>query len=245
MYFRAIGTHSIYLTGNFIVPADEITADDDDESDEDYSDDELMGLGGFPDGYGDDIDISDSEEDELDDLADPRIAEVDSEEEAPKLVKTKKSKNKRAAEDSDDEDKADMGDTIKKILMPDAEPKLSKRQAKKLKNNAGDAVEGASTEKAKVKNSEVKKDDKKSKKDEKKGKKEEQSPTNGKKVQFAEKLEQGPTGNNSGKTGPRVVSGVTVDDKKSGSGPGAKKGDKVGMRYIGKLSKKDGKIFDC
>jgi FK506-binding nuclear protein len=204
-----------------------------------------MGLGGFPDGYGDDIDISESEEDELDDLADPRVAEVDSEEEAPKLVKAKKSKNKRAAEDSDDEEKADIGDTIKKILKPSEETKLSKRQAKKLKNNAGEAVEGASTEKAEVKKAEVKKDEKKSKKDEKKAKKEEQSPSNGKKVQFAEKLEQGPTGTKTGKTVPRVVSGVTVEDKKAGSGPGAKKGDKVGMRYIGKLTKKDGKVFDC
>jgi FK506-binding nuclear protein len=33
-----------------------------------------------------------------------------------------------------------------------------------------------------------------------------------------------------------------VDDKKTGTGPAAKKGDKVNMRYIGKL--KDGKMFN-
>ena len=35
---------------------------------------------------------------------------------------------------------------------------------------------------------------------------------------------------------------MTIDDKKLGTGPAAKKGDRVGMRYIGKL--KDGKVFD-
>jgi hypothetical protein len=39
------------------------------------------------------------------------------------------------------------------------------------------------------------------------------------------------------------VKGVTVDDKKLGTGPAAKKGDRVSMRYIGKLT--DGKVFDC
>jgi len=38
------------------------------------------------------------------------------------------------------------------------------------------------------------------------------------------------------------VQGVTVDERKSGNGKQAKSGDKIGMRYIGKL--KDGKVFD-
>lgn len=44
--------------------------------------------------------------------------------------------------------------------------------------------------------------------------------------------------------GVKTVNGVTIDDKKLGTGPAAKKGDKVSMRYIGKLEK-DKKVFDC
>ena len=77
-----------------------------------------------------------------------------------------------------------------------------------------------------------------------------------KKVQFAKNLEQGPTGsaekakvqavapakeNQAG--GSKVIDGVKIEDKKLGSGRACKKGDKVSMRYIGKLT--DGKVFDC
>ena len=41
----------------------------------------------------------------------------------------------------------------------------------------------------------------------------------------------------------RKVDGVTIDERKSGKGPAAKKGSRVSMRYIGKLQ--DGKVFDC
>lgn len=184
---------------------------------------------------------------------------MDSDEEAPKLVDTiMKGKNKRRAE-SDDEEKIGLDEIIGKSLKPDAqangEPKLSKKQLKKLKNNAGQPVTAESGEKA----------------------------TNGspasKKVQFAKNLEQGPSGStkkneskatdaasikkNESKitdaTGPkkaenkvgdtdkpaaiRKVEGVTIDDRKSGKGPAAKKGSRVSMRYIGKLQ--DGKVFDC
>jgi FK506-binding nuclear protein len=239
-YFRVTGTHAIYLTGNFIVPEDEIISDSEEESDDedemDELDDELLGRLG--DDYDDETD-EDEEDDELDDLEDPRVTEVDSDDDGvPQLVKvqlpSKKTKNKRPAEESDEEDEVATEDVIKNILKADKDDKkLSKRQAKKLKNNAGQAVPGADEK-------EAKKDD--SKKDAA-AKKDEQSPGNGKKVQFAEKLEQGPSGAKAGPKGVRVVNGVNIDDKKAGSGPGAKKGDKIGMRYIGKL--KDGKVFDC
>ena len=77
-----------------------------------------------------------------------------------------------------------------------------------------------------------------------------------KKVSFAKNLEQGPTASPTpakeaaadkekpkAATGPRVVQGVTIDDKKLGTGAAAKNGDRIGMRYIGKLQK-DGKVFD-
>lgn len=207
--------------------------------------------------------LDDDESDELDNLEDPRITEVESEEEeAPKLVKNakknpvaEKGKNKRAAEFSDDE-AVTLDAIMNKSLEPvepaaPAEPKLSKKQLKKLKNNAGKAVEAA------IENKDVKK--------------EEASPAKGdKKVQFAKNLEQGPTGaaketktepkaqtkedakagkkekaheKSKATLGPKTLpDGVKINDKKLGRGPACKKGDKVGMRYIGKLE--SGKVFD-
>ncbi|RKP31086.1 hypothetical protein METBISCDRAFT_14819 [Metschnikowia bicuspidata] len=88
-----------------------------------------------------------------------------------------------------------------------------------------------------------------------------------KKVQFTEKLEQGPTPSKkekkkaekadradkdeSGKTEDKkdkkfstktLLGGVVIEDRKVGSGASAKAGNKVGIRYIGKL--KTGKVFD-
>ncbi|ODQ46266.1 hypothetical protein PICMEDRAFT_34125 [Pichia membranifaciens NRRL Y-2026] len=82
---------------------------------------------------------------------------------------------------------------------------------------------------------------KKSKKD-KKAKKE-------KTVKFDKDLEQGPTGPAAEKESPKakpavktLPGGVIVEDKTVGTGPVCKKGQKVGVRYIGKL--KNGKVFD-
>ena len=214
--------------------------------------------------------LAGDESDELDDLEDPRITELESEDdEVPKLVKDgKKEKaieksvkgtNKRAAEESDEE-AATLDAIMDKSLKPaepaaPAEHKLTKKQMKKLKNNAGKAVEAA------VEGKDVKKDD--------------PSPAKGdKKVQFAKNLEQGPTGaakevkaelksqskadakadakagkkentNEKPKAtlGAKILQdGVKIDDKKLGTGPACKKGNKVSMRYIGKLD--NGKVFD-
>ena len=210
----------------------------------------------------------DDESDELDDLEDPRITEVvsEDEEEPPKLVKkeqiakkdefAKKGKNKRAHKEDDDEKEvpSSLDDIMAKSLKPaepttNGETKLSKKQLKKLKNNAGKAVDTAIEDDG--------------------GKEavaaQDNLPKGDKKVQFAKKLEQGPASSpetlkmdSKDKTqaeskkeeakpkaslGVKTVQGVKIDDKKLGTGPAAKKGSKVGMRYIGKL--KDGKVFDC
>ncbi|KAF2147459.1 uncharacterized protein K452DRAFT_218111 [Aplosporella prunicola CBS 121167] len=209
VFFQVTGAYDISLTGNYVVP--DHTHDDDDEDDEDYD------LSPDEDELEDEYETE--EEDELDGLEDPRITEVDSEEEAPKLVEAPKGKNKRGAESLDE-----------MISKEAAGEKLSKKQQKKLKNNEGKAIEAAK-----------------------------ESPADKKKVQFAKNLEQGPTGSPLPKKdekaekkpegkdqktglGLKVVQGVKVDDKKLGSGPAAKKGDRVGMRYIGKLE--NGKVFD-
>lgn len=179
-------------------------------------------------------------------------------EEVPKLAvkeeNAKKGKNKRAADDSDEE-AATLDDIMAKSLKPaepatNGEPKLSKKQLKKLKNNAGKAVEAA------IENKNVKKEDV--------GVKDSPNLKSDKKVQFAKNLEQGPSGAKNGSIpdnkadvkadskkavkiekasmGLKTVQGVQIDDKKLGKGPAAKNGNKVVMRYIGKLQ--DGKVFD-
>ncbi|KAH8890819.1 hypothetical protein GQ53DRAFT_824074 [Thozetella sp. PMI_491] len=109
----------------------------------------------------------------------------------------------------------DEAEGLDELIAKD-ESKLSKKQLKKLKNNKGEAV---ASEK-------------------------ETTPKSDKKVQFAKNLEQGPTGPAKDKAAPgvKVVQGVTIDDRKPGKGRTVKSGDKVGMRYIGKLE--NGKVFD-
>lgn len=119
IFFVVSGTHTVYLTGNYIMDDDEDSEDDEDDYDFDPEEmDFALGEG-----------ASDDESDELDDIDDPRVAEVDSdeEEEAPKLVDTKKGKNKRAAEDAEG-----LDEMIAKAA--------DKKQQKKLKNNKGEAV---------------------------------------------------------------------------------------------------------
>ena len=215
IFFSVKGTHTVYLTGNYVVPQDE-EEDDDEEED---SDDEYD----LPPGIDLAEDDSDEMSDELDDIdGTPRIKEIDTDdEEAPKLVQAKKGKNKRAAEEE--------AEGLDELMAKD-EKKLSKKQLKKLKNNQGEPVAAE----AKAKESPAAKGDKK--------------------VQFAKNLEQGPTGpakdkpenkaaDKKGAVGVKVGQGVTVDDRKVGTGRTAKAGDRVGMRYIGKLQ--NGKVFDC
>lgn len=251
-YFKVSGTHAVYLSGNYVKPPNETNNRHDDLSDED--EDELYDLS--PDG--DELDDED-EEDELDDLEDPRITEVDSEpEEAPKLVKNElvesKGKNKRPAQDSDEEP-TNLDDMVSKSLnkaqpIMNGEKKLSKKQRKKLRNNAGKSVDVAP-------------ENKDGKKDEPETKGIPATKAD-KKVQFAKNLEQGPIAspkdtkqdskagakdtkpenqNNKKSLGIKMLEhGVKIDDRKLGTGPACKNGDKVGMRYIGKLE--DGKVFD-
>ncbi|KAL6150578.1 peptidylprolyl isomerase fpr3 [Exserohilum turcicum] len=204
VYLCVNGTHDVYVTGNYLAFPDE----DDSEDDEDDGLDEL-GYDLSPDE--DELDdIDESEDDELDGMADPRITEVDSdEEEVPKLVDAGKKNKKRAAEPEDD---ATLDDMISKT---NGDAKLSKKQAKKLKKNDGQAAAGAAQPEKKA----------------------EKGPTGSPKVDAPK-----PEAKKEAAKGPRNVSGVTVDDKKEGKGRAAKKGDRVEMRYIGKL--KNGKVFD-
>ena len=253
VFFKVSGTHAVYLTGNYVVPIDDSHRHEGSDSEDDEDEDYVVGADGIYD---------DEESDELDDMEDPRITELGSEDEAeavPALVKpepaSKKGKNKRTAEDSEP---AGLDDIMAKSLKPEVpatngEPKLSKKQLKKLKNNAGKAVDATAPATNGVKA------DEKALKDAKI----DSAEAKDKKVTFAKNLEQGPSGTagpsaaENEKTadikkdaeklkkptlGVKTVQGVKIDDKKLGSGSACKNGNKVSMRYIGKLT--DGKVFD-
>jgi FK506-binding nuclear protein len=250
VFFKVSGTHTVHLTGNYVIPQDDGQAslyDEDDEDSDDYDlspdEDEL-----------DALEDLDEESDELDDLENPRITQLDSEdEEVSKPTKDSgKGKNKRPAQDSEDDEDGEanlddiMAKTLKKEDAVNGETKklskAEKKKLKKLKKNDGEAV----TTEVSAPTVEVKKD---------------AAQTNGtsseKKVQFAKNLEQGPTPSGtspavSSKTekaststasvGVKDIQGVTIDDRKIGTGPAAKKGSRLEMRYIGKLD--NGKVFD-
>lgn len=242
------------------MPLDDPEGDDDDYDLSPDEEDELDGL--------DDLVNGDSESDELDDLEDPRVMELDNEEAAAKPAK--KGKNKRPAQ-SDDEEEISLDDVMAKVFKKAAESpataaaaaveapkkteepakkltKAEKKAAKKQKNNDGAAVDVKTDTKEKT-NGTTPDSDKKS-------------------VKFAKNLEQGPTPSApkpsetkpaaaattttetkpstdkkpSASLGIRDINGVTVDDRKLGTGPAAKKGSRLEMRYIGKLE--SGKVFD-
>ncbi|KAJ6008338.1 hypothetical protein N7540_012314 [Penicillium herquei] len=224
VFFKVTGNHTVYLTGNYVIGLDEAhdhdhDHDHDDEDDYDLSpDEEELDMEEL-------LAMDDDESDDLDGMDDPRITEVDSEEEAPKLVeaKGKKGKNKRAAEEETLDELMAKG--AKKVTKE--EPVLTKAQQKKLKKNNGDAA-AVEPKKEEAKKEEAKKEAK-----------------TDKKVQFAKNLEQGPTPSGdkpTGTLGVKEVRGVTIDDKKLGKGVAAKSGNTVAMRYIGKLE--NGKVFD-
>lgn len=117
--------------------------------------------------------------------------------------------------------------------------------------------ESANDKQASKKRASPEEDTKKSKKAKKNAAKKEEK----KSVQFSEELEQGPTGSTLAKDKKEkksveseksskdkkyptktLLGGVITEDRKLGSGPTAKSGNKVGIRYIGKL--KNGKVFD-
>ncbi|KAI2794382.1 FK506-binding protein 4 [Penicillium oxalicum] len=221
VFFKNTGNQTVFLTGNYVVGLDELQDhdhdhdhDEDDEDDYDLSpDEEELDMEEL-------LAMDDDESDDLDDMDDPRITEVDSEEEeAPKLVEAKAKGKKRAAEEESLDEMMAKG---AKGKAAKEEPTLTKAQQKKLKKNNGDA---AAVEPKKEKETKEAKADKK--------------------VQFAKNLEQGPTPNGdkpTGTLGVKEVKGVKIDDKKLGKGVAAKSGNTVAMRYIGKLE--DGKVFD-
>ncbi|KAF4122413.1 FK506-binding nuclear protein [Geosmithia morbida] len=204
VFFVVSGTHTVYLTGNYIMDDEEDEEDEysDEEGDENYS----FSPRELDFDYESDEMSDDLESDDLDNVADPRVTEIEDEDEAPKLVETaKKNKNKRSA---------DEAESLDDLIAKSDDTKLSKKQQKKLKNNKGEPVAAE--------------DAKKDAKGDKKvqfAKNLEQGPTGS-----AEKAKQ------TAKGSVKTVQGVTIDDRNPGTGRTVKNGDTVGVRYIGKLA---------
>ncbi|KAK6540743.1 peptidylprolyl isomerase fpr4 [Orbilia ellipsospora] len=237
---------------------EEWESDDDDEEDEfDMDDEEELQevLARLKSGAYDDVDAeSDEESDDLDDLENPRITEVDDDdEEAPTLVKAKKpeealsNKEKKAAAKAA-QLKAKAAETAVKAIAAKDNKKRSADEmdidvvtsSSTLSN--GTTVATASAAVTDTPPSSL------SKKQQKKLKansgepvtvstptEKKKSPATAAKVEKDEKPAV-----QSSKS--RTVDGVKIEDHKLGTGPEAKKGQKVSMRYIGKLT--DGKVFD-
>ncbi|KAL5612272.1 hypothetical protein BROUX41_000188 [Berkeleyomyces rouxiae] len=180
----------------------------------------------------DDEDDCDSCDENDEDYELPEGMEDDSEEDS-EVDELDDLAHPRVTEIESEDEAPKLVDTSKKSKKRAAEENLdemikSDDKTKKQKNNQGKSVAAAA---------ESKKGDKK--------------------VQFAKQLEQGPTPSADAKKADskpaaakaapvstkKVVQGVTVDDRKTGAGRAAKKGDTVGMRYIGKLD--NGKVFDA
>lgn len=139
---------------------------------------------------------------------------------------------------ADLEDESDIEAKIEELVEEEEQKKSKKRasEAKEVKESKKAKTEQPTKAEKAAESSKAKKE-KKEKKD--------------KKVQFTKELEQGPTPAEPKKDDkPKdkkfptktLLGGVITEDRKTGSGSGAKSGNKVGIRYIGKL--KNGKVFD-
>lgn len=145
--------------------------------------------------------------------------------------------------DSEDEDELDLTSNVRIEELEDSEkeeeeekPVKAKKETKAVKDK--ESKETKNAKKRAAEETEAPAADKSKK----------QKKTEEKKVAFSKELEQGPTGKDAKKaaapapTTKKLAGGVVTEDKKVGSGPVCKKGDKVSVRYIGKLQ--NGKTFD-
>ena len=235
--FAILMISPIYLSGNYVTP---LNMDSDSDSEYDEDEDELYDESPDEDELlledEDDLledDDEDSEEDELDDL-NGRIEKI-TEDLSSRIEDVPVPTKKRPREEPEEEEAPALVDTTKMAsAKEDVDMSgMSKSQRKKLKKQRLVSNES--------------------------------NPVNGteKKVQF-DTTPKGPTPSTSEKSAPpkpalspqvkveskpnakkekkTLSNGVVVEDAKAGTGPMAKNGSKLAVRYIGKLT--NGKVFD-
>ncbi|KDN44456.1 hypothetical protein RSAG8_05503, partial [Rhizoctonia solani AG-8 WAC10335] len=220
--FLVTGKNRIHLYGNYIQQSpdedeDEDDDEDDPDEDEDEDDDEdEFDLGEIPS----DLELEEDEEagdsGRFEEIKDTPTSEI---KDTPTSVKT----GKRARED---EEMADVS-TATAADTSATTPKKEKKRAKKLKNEAGKAAAAPATTVATETTTTTTSITASSPNKEKKGKPAE-------KKEVAKPVEKKEGGKKDGEKKKK--------DKTVGSGPAAKAGKKIGMRYIGRL--KNGKVFD-
>ncbi|KAJ2359303.1 peptidylprolyl isomerase fpr3 [Coemansia erecta] len=225
--FESQGNNEVHLTGNFI--AEDIDEDSDSDSEDgmdlsNISPEELQEM--IDEGMIDPEqlleemgDLDDESYDSDDAEADERIREITAEDEAEMMDELEE-------DDESEEEPAPV---------PVAEVKIKKQAEKtkkaelKRKSEEEEAAKAKKTKKETKKEKDVKKEEVKKEKEPKKEKEEAKKEKEPKK----EKKE--------GKS-LKFQGGVEAEVKKEGTGNGVKKGARVGMYYIGKLT--NGKVFD-
>ena len=133
------------------------------------------------------------------------------------------------------EDTSDIEGRIEELVSEDEDKEESKkRKAEEKEEEEEEEEEKEEEEQPKPKKA----------KKEKNKKQNDQEKKVQKKVEFKKDLEEGPTKKKEEKKPKAQVlqGGIIIEDHTIGKGPHAKKGSRIGMRYIGKL--KNGKIFD-
>lgn len=214
VFFVVTGSYTVHLTGNYVEHPN-----DDDEDDYVH--------GGSSDEYdSDEYDLTPDEDEIVDEEIDYDLDELDNVEDVEGKIEElveedeKMNEKKREAE-SEQETKS---------------KKAKKEKSVKFNKELEQGPTGPAAEKVKAKKDvpeEKKKSEKKeTKKDEKKVEKKDEKKTEKKEEKKVEKKKAVKT----------LPGGVIIEDKTIGTGPVCKKGQKVGVRYIGKL--KNGKVFD-
>ena len=226
VFFVVTGSYTVHLTGNYINHPDDEDADDyvygtDDE--DDYDSDEY--------------DLTPDEDEIIDDI-EYDLDELDNVEDIEGKIEelVEEDNKKRQADD----EAVDVKDTKK------AKKDSKKEKSVKFNKDLEQGPTGPAAEKKESKKEEKKEDKKEKKaKETKKETKKEEKKEEKKEVKKEEKKEVKKEVKKEEKKKPAVKTlpgGVIIEDKTFGTGPVCKKGQKVGVRYIGKL--KNGKVFD-
>ncbi|KAK6466010.1 hypothetical protein DFJ63DRAFT_311087 [Scheffersomyces coipomensis] len=224
VYFVVTGSYPIHLSGNYVEhPADEDDEDEDDYYEDDDEDDEYNLTP-------DEDELIDGEEYDLEDLENEEDVVAKIEELIGKDLKNGKKRSIEEVEEDEEEEDDDE---------EESEPKKSKKEKSVQFTKE---LEQGPTGSSLTEKKETKKERKQRQKAEKAAaaaaeKKESAAPVEAESKKAESKKDESkkyPT-----KT---LLGGVVTEDRKVGKGTTAKGGNKVGIRYIGKL--KNGKVFD-
>ncbi|KAJ3354265.1 peptidylprolyl isomerase fpr4 [Entophlyctis luteolus] len=247
--FTVVGSATVHLTGNYIM--DEIPGEEDDDEDEEIiSDDEdnAAGMDVFfnedgeaVDADGNLIDISeligDDDEDDDADIAGEDDDDDDEEAEAEALAEIQKALDKKRR----------VADSKKPVKKPKIEELIDDEEGTNEKaptaNEKKDTPAAVSNGDQKLSKKEKKKLQKQLREEQPKpSEKQEKSSEQLNEKQNDKKQKEKKDDSSSQKKVTKHPNGMIIEEVVEGSGPIAKVGSRVGVRYVGKLT--NGKVFD-